>query len=196
MVRQRNSPPLVVQTYHQAPTIRCQPCTCYFDLIHHSKWRHVASRDNPVDLASRGIPAKDLVSSRLWWEGPSFSLPPDQWPLRLLRKKPPEFPSVPCLLVSCACDRQDTDFLRNLWKQYSSFHHLCRVLAWILRFSSNSRPNREERLLLLSIQSSEVIRAKQKILLMSQQETFADVFSLIQQGQPLPKGHRLKNYLI
>ena len=102
---------------------------------------------------------------------------------------------MPCLSVACVRDRQDTDFLRNLWKRYSSFHHLCHVIAW-LRFSSNSQPNREERLLLPTIQSSEVIRAKQKILFMSQHETFADVFSLIRQVRPLPKGHQLKNYLI
>ncbi len=101
---------------------------------------------------------------------------------------------MPCLSISCVRDRQDTDFLRNLWKRHSSFH-LCHVLAWILHFSSNSRLNQEERLL-STIQSSEVIRAKQKILFMSQQEAFADVFSLIRQGRLLPKVHRLKNYLI
>ena len=34
-----------------------------------SQWRHVPSQDNPADLLSRGLSAKDLVESQFWWTG-------------------------------------------------------------------------------------------------------------------------------
>ncbi|XP_014371634.2 uncharacterized protein LOC106721244 [Papilio machaon] len=41
-------------------------------LLDNSAWRFVSSRDNPADLASRGIQADDLVASSLWWQGPTW----------------------------------------------------------------------------------------------------------------------------
>ncbi|XP_058122845.1 uncharacterized protein LOC131293800 [Anopheles ziemanni] len=53
-------------------------------------WRHIAGVDNPADLASRGCLGKDLLSSTLWWQGPSWmSLPEDQWPPPLLATPDP-----------------------------------------------------------------------------------------------------------
>ncbi|XP_043220532.1 uncharacterized protein LOC122380948 [Amphibalanus amphitrite] len=35
-----------------------------------SQWRHIATDDNPADLASRGVDAEELVGNELWWQGP------------------------------------------------------------------------------------------------------------------------------
>lgn len=32
-------------------------------------WRHVSSKDNPADCATRGITVKELRDSTLWWNG-------------------------------------------------------------------------------------------------------------------------------
>ena len=39
-----------------------------------SSWRHVESKLNPADLASRGVSATDLINNSLWWQGPPFIL--------------------------------------------------------------------------------------------------------------------------
>lgn len=36
------------------------------------RWAHVASKDNPADLISRGMEPTDLSKSTLWWSGPVF----------------------------------------------------------------------------------------------------------------------------
>ena len=44
-------------------------------------WRHCPGQINPADLPSRGITAKELSTSRTWWNGPIFLLNPvSQWP--------------------------------------------------------------------------------------------------------------------
>ncbi|XP_046141146.1 uncharacterized protein LOC123987688 [Osmia bicornis bicornis] len=50
-------------------------------------WRHVATKHNPADLATRGITPSELLSSHLWWSGPSWLVdPPDLWPATPLGK--------------------------------------------------------------------------------------------------------------
>ena len=46
-----------------------------------SQWRHVATKLNPADDASRGLKADALLSSKRWISGPDFlTLPEAQWP--------------------------------------------------------------------------------------------------------------------
>ena len=50
-----------------------------------SQWRHVETKSNPSDDASRGITAKELVEGSRWISGPKFLWKPEGlWP------QPPE----------------------------------------------------------------------------------------------------------
>ena len=50
-----------------------------------SQWRHVETKSNPADDASRGITAKELVEGSRWISGPKFLWKPEGlWP------QPPE----------------------------------------------------------------------------------------------------------
>ena len=44
-------------------------------------WRHVPTRDNTADCASRGIHPRDLILHELWWQRPKgLPLTPSEWP--------------------------------------------------------------------------------------------------------------------
>ncbi len=46
-----------------------------------SQWRHVCSKDNPADAASRGVKVADFVRNRSWLEGPRFLWKSEEdWP--------------------------------------------------------------------------------------------------------------------
>ena len=46
-----------------------------------SQWRHVETKSNLDDDASRGITAKEIIESSKWISGPEFLwMPEDQWP--------------------------------------------------------------------------------------------------------------------
>ena len=42
------------------------------DLSESSQWNYVASDQNPADMASRGVRAKDFIENTAWIQGPSF----------------------------------------------------------------------------------------------------------------------------
>lgn len=46
--------------------------TKILDLTEQSEWRYVNTAENPADLLSRGVSAKDIKNMRLWWHGPSW----------------------------------------------------------------------------------------------------------------------------
>ncbi|GFW26271.1 integrase catalytic domain-containing protein [Trichonephila clavipes] len=44
-------------------------------------WRHVPSKENPADIASRGIDPKCLLDCKLWWQAPPWlRLETSSWP--------------------------------------------------------------------------------------------------------------------
>ncbi|XP_068141418.1 uncharacterized protein [Drosophila tropicalis] len=53
------------------------------DTIPRHNWRHVDSKSNRADCASRGLMAADLRDFQLWWNGPSWIRDADQFMVRL-----------------------------------------------------------------------------------------------------------------
>ena len=44
------------------------------------QWNHDGTRENPADLASRGMTSQEMLDSTLWWKGPSFLSSADPLP--------------------------------------------------------------------------------------------------------------------
>ncbi|XP_037930081.1 uncharacterized protein LOC119664701, partial [Teleopsis dalmanni] len=50
-------------------------------LIPSAEWRHIRTKENPADIASRGICASKLINNTLWWHGPTWlANPKEEWP--------------------------------------------------------------------------------------------------------------------
>jgi len=93
-------------------------------------WRHIASRDNPADCASRGMLPSELSGHSLYWNGPSFLLDsPNNWSLDISRVPVEQLPEVKLvsLLVS-------SDQVNEWFEIFSSYERMLRVLAWMTRF--------------------------------------------------------------
>ena len=85
-------------------------------------WRHISSGDNPADIASRGSSVDDLISSSLWWSGPSWlSCPENTWPAAKASPLPRSLPGVKLTVLTAALTPvEDWD----LWRKFSSYTHL------------------------------------------------------------------------
>ncbi len=164
------------------------------DNLPHVKWKHTPSAENPADLASRGVPAQLLVTSTLWWNGPSWlSGDPAFWPtLKLTR--PPEAIQVVAIAPALNLPSSQSTFLNELWNRCSSLHLLERVVARIYHFTHcKSRVNRDKP---TALSGDEVTRAKLKLLSLAQQQAAPEVFAAIQEGKRLPSNHPLSKFVI
>lgn len=97
-------------------------------------WHYVPSKQNPADVISRGTCAEKLISSKLWWNGPTFlTLGKEKWPkvpTQVSTQIPEE--KEKCLLVLTAIT-----IPLLLFDKFNSLYKILRVLAYCLRFMKN-----------------------------------------------------------
>jgi len=165
---------------------RVQAC---HDLLPQVRWLHVPTADNPADLCSRGMPAKDLVASTLWWSGPPWlQLTPSQWPVLTPAQAAPTTP-VLITAPSPTMPTSQVGFLQSLWTRFSSLHKLQRVVAYIRRFAHNARA--QHRLQTPTLTNDEIKDASHILLRLAQLQGLPGVHSAVTAGRSLPRKHPL-----
>ncbi|XP_011165208.1 uncharacterized protein LOC105199705 [Solenopsis invicta] len=106
-----------------------------------AQWTHVRSKDNPADIISRGATPQALKDSPLWWTGPAWlSSDRREWPSEL-HSNATDVPELKkqTLLSHCVLSGFE------LFTRFSSLSRLQRVVAYCLRFKTNTlnKPARE-----------------------------------------------------
>ena len=106
-------------------------------------WRHVPTKNNPVDLGSRGGQVND---SKLWWQGPEWLSDKDEWPTDIMTSPPPESQAEAKVTKELfAGATASIDCLDNLLGKFNLAKTL-RIVAWVARFARNSRLKKQERM--------------------------------------------------
>lgn len=142
------------------------------ELSSSDEWRHVPTKLNPADLASRGIDADDEQSLKRWLQGPEFLLKnPDQWPnKRHPCKIPDDDPDLKATVALIDTDAK-TDVMDVFCQHYSTWDRAVRGVAWWRRFCCiMAKKFDEERSEPLSI--PEIERAEKAILRATQKRHF------------------------
>ena len=167
------------------------------------QWFHVLSGDNPADTGTRGISAESLKTS-IWLNGPSL-LKSGEWPFK---------PSIEILkkirLAGPACDlneglQQASNFsnvaqkqkqpISFAWEEVSSFRKLQRVVAFMLRLSPKQWHYRTAMDKVKEITDPvELETAKQRLLLISQKESFEAEYFLLSCDKTVKKSSRNAQY--
>ncbi|GFV45900.1 integrase catalytic domain-containing protein [Trichonephila clavipes] len=101
-------------------------------------WRHVPSKENPADIASRGIDPKCLPDCMLWWQGPPWlRLETSSWPKaesscdEASDKVKAEQNSVSIFNLFT---HTSNDVIHGLFEHYSSLTKVIRIFAYCRRF--------------------------------------------------------------
>lgn len=155
------------------------------DIIRYDNWRHVPTKSNPADLASRGISALQLINEKLWWHGPEWmTQEATSWPklqTNLGRTKHEEKQSKSANFV---CTTND-DFLYK----YSSYTKLIRIIAFMRRFINNCQhpTNKNQK----QLSCNELQSAEDIIIKIVQKRTFAQEYHCLVNNKPLPKTSKL-----
>ena len=100
------------------------------------QWKYVPTKQNPADLLSRGMKAKDFIISDLWFKGPQWLTSPAQWP----EQDNLPIPEVPEIAVK-VCSTQEPPKeppLIDITK-LSCLSKLYRVTAYVILFVQRCR---------------------------------------------------------
>ncbi|XP_073814297.1 uncharacterized protein [Musca autumnalis] len=159
------------------------------------QWRHVSSKCNPADVLSRGISPTALKDCTLWFCGPLFLHGKDTtWPEKfnsnlaistnLERKR-----KVPEALVTSVTP---TNFMYNI-NHNNSFIRLQRIIAYVLRFITQSRCKNTLRQAQGSLTTVELDTALRHIIRHIQESDFKEEIQQLKKYQEVRGTSKLSN---
>lgn len=123
-----------------------------------NQWRHVPGIDNPADLGTRGITAKELNESKVWKHGPEWLVKPEaEWPIRefkyesldeekLEAKETPKLLNEKAMAAAAAAKPMTVKEKMSKWKYLkqmrensNSLDKLLRVTVFWMRLASDRK---------------------------------------------------------
>lgn len=152
-------------------------------------WFYVNTKENPADLASRGILPEHFKNADLWWHGPQFLYHSIDNLVRIdhiLDIEVPELKKSPNLVFL------ETDNPSQLFLRYSDLNKLQRITCYCLRFISNCRKKPEERKFGF-ISNSEMNSTFNKLLKLAQLDSFSEEITLLTKNKCLPAKHKFSS---
>lgn len=148
-------------------------------------WFYIQSEHNPADLISRGSNISNLVNNLLWWQGPCFlKLDSEQWP-----KHSRLSGNVSSQNKELKLNKSININLLNMqtfdiFGKYSTLTELQRIVAWIHRFSNNSKVSAANRLF-GPLQVFELQNSLNCLIRLIQRNSFAQEIKLLKSKQNL-----------
>lgn len=148
-------------------------------LVESKRWRHVGTKENPADAASRGLNAVELRECGLWWNGPSW-LSQKELNMGEENIKDTTVGAKKSHALTAHCE---TDYQQTI-QRFSSYSKAIRVVAYCRRFMLNCRAkNTEKQTGLLSI--SELRTAEGALIQWAQKNDFAEEMRSLEANQGL-----------
>ena len=148
-----------------------------------SQWRHAPTRENPANLASRGLLPLDLLHCSLLWDGPQWlQQPPSSWPSLVTHRPVAELLEARAHVTQA---KELDSFPTLLCQSFISRHHLLRAVAWVRQFIQNSRLAKDKRVLDPLLTPTKIDENANLLLHLSQLESFPDVYFTLKEGKPV-----------
>ena len=170
------------------------------------QWRHIASKENPADVASRGSSVKAFLQCQTWLSGPQFLRTLSQWQGTIENEKaiPDDDPEIKQEVSINATSVQSMEEFcptSRLLSYFSKWTDLKRAVAWILKIketlqqqcdeknkinsslSVKPKVNKKETTRPLSVDDLE--KAEQAIVNYVQNQHFSEEISLLTAGKAI-----------
>lgn len=134
-------------------------------------WQHVAGKENPADLVSRGIPVDDFLKNDLWKKGPYWlKESPSSWLSENVEPIPDDVDLEHRIVVQANVVAVEPNSIFSL---RSTLLPLIRIVAFCLRFLNNCRRT-SQRKNAVFLTAPEINAAKTALVRLVQQEIFSE----------------------
>lgn len=102
------------------------------------QWKHICSKENPADAASRGLSSKDFLLCQAWFKGPKFLYTDTQWPettesVDIIPEDDPEIKQEVSVHTTAVQSMTESCPTSKLLSYFSNWKDLKRAVAWILK---------------------------------------------------------------
>lgn len=155
------------------------------------QWRHVGTHDNPADCATRGLSPTELATFNLWWKGPIWlSQPEESWPTNIVSTA--NIDDVNAEVKSSHIHVHVNVLTGSIISLYSSFTKLIRIVAWILRYTYNTRSCNQSDKKTGPLTVEELHAGTIRIVKLVQSESFGREIHLLQSTEPLSSKSELR----
>lgn len=152
-------------------------------LVPVERWRYVSTKENPADLATRGVTPSELAELRLWWRGPNWlEEPAVSWPAEVLDNQEEHEERR-----TFAVTEDVTDPVNELLARFSFLSRLIRVTAYCLRFLRGGPKPRTSYL-----SSAELEGCRLRWLRIAQRQDYASEIEALTRGRLLPRRSALR----
>ena len=152
--------------------------------LNNENWRYIPSSENPADLLTRGITAKKLEKSKLWWYGP-----PCIRDYTVISSASSDIfaESQPSNTLCLSAVQSEPMFL---FSRYSNFSKLLRITSYCLRFIENLKLRilKKEKIL-GPLTCEELKNSKMRLCKIAQKERFSVEYNLLKRNVDLPKNN-------
>ncbi|XP_018368215.1 PREDICTED: uncharacterized protein LOC108764450 [Trachymyrmex cornetzi] len=167
-----------IKTPHLLKTFVANRVAEIREITNPNAWRHVGSNDNPADAISRGQLPRIFVQNKIWFEGPSWlKREKGEWPNEITQSiQVLELRKNICLVTA-------SDNL-EMFKKYSSFSKLLRIIAYCLRWRPNNKWSG-------TLCATEISETEIRLLKMLQATRFANEIKTVNEKKELPGKNRL-----
>ncbi|CAG2256055.1 unnamed protein product [Mytilus edulis] len=159
------------------------------------QWRHVDSKQNPADIASRGIDACDRKNLDIWLNGPKFlHKNSEHWPRNVLDEELGISETDTEIKKEIAVHATTTNAIDNLLGYFSDWIKLRRAIAWFRRFKIYCRNRYLGHHLPCNsgnLNVTELREATDEILAHVQMSYFSDEITNLKKAKPVKKGSRI-----
>ena len=153
------------------------------------QWNYVPTRDNPADLASRGVTAKELGES-IWFTGPRFLYEENPFqvstepalPLDLLGPDVKKVSS--CFVADVSMENESV--IQAMIKKHSNWNFIKRVVAICLKFAKNLKAKVK-----CSIQVEDVVAAEKLIIKHAQKSEFSEELQQLRSSGQVKLSNRI-----
>ncbi|XP_058448849.1 uncharacterized protein LOC131428824 [Malaya genurostris] len=119
-------------------------------------WKYIRSQHNPADIVSRGMLPCELMASELFWTGGTCINSPVV-SFGVVNEVLDE--NLPELKANIAATPALIEEQLEIFETCSSFRRLQRIIAWVLRFLSNARKSKENRITIRHLSVQELRRS-------------------------------------
>lgn len=137
-------------------------------------WNHVPTKQNPADIASRGVFIEELSSNDLWWHGPKFLLEPNSFPVQPSVPEECDIPEQKKIVQTIHLVTQAENYVLE---RFSSYNRLLRFSVYAMRWR-NRESNRSG-----AIRAHEIVRAEQKWIKLIRAEMFGQELLDVSHGK-------------